>query len=356
MYFLLCCFKRCSVLLLKHTIEPCCVGMSNKNVVMSNKIVKGRYSFTKEEQNFIYNVISQISKDDKDFKVYKIHYKELVSLEKTSKNYKRFISFADSLVSKTIKIRDEKAKLTLVCPWFSHISHHDNSPYIEASFDPKLKPYLLQLKEEFVQAKLPTLLSFKSKYSSRLYLLLKSDFDRQKKFKQNLFVNYDIDDLIKEFEMPSTYKKRYSHFKSSFLDKVLEEINEKTELSIGYKELKTGRKITTIQFCISKREKTEQEFIEEILSTQTKADFIPEGISNKAIQVLLDDELGFEKHDIKKIFDHYRIEDVESICEELWSFWDNTKIISRAGFIRGKLKNLNIKKTQNHNLFGFDEI
>ena len=318
--------------------------MSNKNVVVSNKIVKGRYSFTKEEQKFIYNVISQISKDDEDFKVYKIDYKKLVSLEKTSKNYKRFISFADSLVSKTIKIRDEKAKLTLVCPWFSHISHYDNNPYIEASFDPKLKPYLLQLKEEFVQAKLPTLLSFKSKYSSRLYLLLKSDFDRQKKFKQNLFVNYDIDTLINQFEMPKSYNQRYSLFKNDFLTKSLKEINEKANLEITYKELKTGRKITTIQFCISKREKTEQELIEEILSTQTKADFIPEGLSNKAIQVLLDDELGFEKHDIKKIFDHYRIEDIESICEELWNSWDNAKIISRVGFIRGKLKNLNKKK------------
>ncbi|MEY8768772.1 replication initiation protein [Francisella philomiragia] len=330
--------------------------MNDKNVVLSNKIVKGRYSFTKEEQNFIYNVISQISKDDEDFKVYKIDYKELVSLEKTSKNYKRFILFADSLVSKTIKIRDEKAKLTLICPWFSHISHYDNNPYIEASFDPKLKPYLLKLKKEFVQAKLPTLLSFKSKYSSRLYLLLKSDFDRQKKFKQNLFVNYDVESLINRFEMPKSMLTRYSKFKEFLLVTALKEVNNKTELNIQYKELKTGRKITTIQFCISKKEKTEQELIKEILSTQTKSDFIPEGLSNKTIQVLLDDELGFEKHDIKKIFDHYRIEDVESICEELWSSWDNAKIISRAGFIRGKLKNLNKKKTQNHNLFGFDEI
>ncbi|WP_162902525.1 replication initiation protein, partial [Facilibium subflavum] len=148
--------------------------MRNKNVVMSNKIVKGRYSFTREEQNFIYNVISQISQEDKDFKIYKVFFKDVQGLEKATKHYKRFVGFAESLLQKIVRIRDEEKKRTIVCSWFSHISHQDGNSYIECSFDPELKHYLIHLKEDFVQAKLPLLLSFKSKYSSRLYLLLKS--------------------------------------------------------------------------------------------------------------------------------------------------------------------------------------
>jgi plasmid replication initiation protein len=37
----------------------------------------------------------------------------------------------------------------------------------------------------------------------------------------------------------------------------LNKINEHTGLTISYKELKTGRKITSIEFCISEKEKTD---------------------------------------------------------------------------------------------------
>jgi len=327
--------------------------MNGKNVVLSNKIVKGRYSFTKEEQNFIYNVISQISKDDGDFKEYKVSFRDIESLEGTVKNYKRFIGFAESMLAKILKIRDESKRETIVCSWFSSLKHKDGNNYVLARFDPLLKPYLIQLKEEFVQAKLPVLLSFKSKYTSRLYLLLKSDFDRQKKHKQNLFVVHDTDDLINQFEMPKSYTVRYSLFKNDFLNKSIDEINEKTDLKIGYLERKTGRKITSIEFCISHKEKTESQLRKEIEQTVTLSDYLPNGLSNNTVEILLDEDMGFQKHDLKNIFEHYKTEDIEQICYELFNCWDSDNLTSRQGYFRGKLKLLNKKKTQNFD-FGFD--
>jgi plasmid replication initiation protein len=326
--------------------------MSNKNVVLSNKIVKGRYSFTKEEQSFIYSVISQISKSDDDFHVYRIEFDKQSELCKTAKNYKRFTGFAESLICKPLKIVDKDK--VIVCSWLSYISHQKDNSYIECSFDPHLKPYLLQLKEEFVQAKLPTLLSFKSKYSSRLFLLLKSDYDRQKKFKTNLFVTYEISFLISQFEMPKSCCQRYSKFKEFLLDTALDEVNEKTELKIIYKELKIGRKITSIKFCISEKEKTQSQLKKVMENTKTLSDYIPENLSSRAISVLLDDELGLKNHDLKHIFDHYKTSDVESICEDLWKCWDNPKIMSKQALFRGKFKQLNKKKTEN--LSFFDEV
>lgn len=327
--------------------------MSNKNIAMSNKIVKGRYSFTKEEQNFIYTLVSKIHKDDDEFLIYKIDFNEQSELYQTTKNRKRFCDFAESLITKPIRILD--ANKTVVCSWLSYISHTRGNSYIECSFDPHLKPYLLQLKSEFVQAKLPTLLSFKSKYSSRLFLLLKADYDKQKKFKSNLFVMYDISDLIKQFEMPKSYNQRYSLFKNDFLNKALDEINEKTDFDISFKELKTGRKITSIEFCITEKEKSEEEFHRELLETKTRDDYIPTGFNSKAIDVLLDDELDLTVNDIKHIFDHYKAEDIEQVCLELWNSWSSKTIMSKQSYFRGKLKQLNRKKTENH-IFGFDEI
>jgi plasmid replication initiation protein len=325
----------------------------NKNLVLSNQLVKGRYQLSKEEQNFIYLMISQIEKDDTEFKEYQIHIKDLENAELTQKQYGRYKEFAKSLMSKVVTIENEKS--ILAANWFADIEYIKNTGYIRATISQKLKPYLLQLKQEFVQAKLPTLLQFKSKYSSRLYLLLKSDFDRQSKHRKNLFVIYDLEDLHNRFELPKSYSKVYSKFKNSFLLNALEEINEKTDLQIDYRELKTGRKITSIEFCISKKQQSEEQLIQELLSTQTKNDFIPVNASKCVIDVLLDDELELTKTDMKKIFKHYKLEDIEQICLDLSNSWDSSKLISKIGFLRGKLKQLNKKKTENLSIL-FDEV
>ena len=325
---------------------------TDKNLVVANQLVKGRYQLTKEEQNFIYLMISQINKDDTEFTEYQIHIKDLESTELSNKNYQRYREFADSLMKKTIRIEDDKRILT--ANWFAHIEYLKDTGYIRATISEKLKPYLLQLKTEFTQAKLPTLLQFNSKYSSRLYLLLKADFDRQKRHKQNLFVIYDIEYLNNRFELPKSYNQ-YSNFKDKFLLKALEEINEKTDLQIDYFERKTGRKITSIEFCISHKEKTESQLRKEIVETKTLSDYLPCGLSNKAVSILLDEDLGFQKHDLKNIFEHYKTDDIEQICHELFNCWDSDKLISRQGYFRGKLKLLDKKKTQNLDL-GFNRF
>jgi len=326
---------------------------NDRNLVLANQLVKGRYQLTKEEQNFIYLMVSQINKDDTKFTEYQIHIKELENAELTQKQYGRYRDFAKSLLSKVITIEDDEEILT--ANWFSSLKYIKGTGVIKAKISDDLKPYLLQLKTEFVQAKLPTLLQFNSKYSSRLFLLLKSDFDRQKKHKQNLYVIYDIEDLNKRFELPKSYATYYRNFKEKFLLKGLEEINKNTEFQIDYFERKTGRKITSIEFCISHKEKTENQLRKEIEQTKTLSDYLPTGLSNNAISILLDEELDFKKHDLKNIFEHYKIEDIDQICYELFNCWDSNKLISKQGYFRGKLKLLNKKKTQNFN-FGFDEL
>ena len=328
---------------------------NSQNLAVSNKLVKGRYKLTKEEQNFIYLMISQIKKEDKDFYNYQIHIKDLENKKLTQKNYQRYREFADTLMKKSLRIEDDKRILNT--NWFSSLEYIKDTGYIYACFDPKLKPYFLELKQEFTQAKLPTLLQFNSKYSSRLYLLLKSEYDRQKNYKNNLFISYEVEYLHRNFEIPKSYIDRYSKFKEMFLNTATDEINAKTELEINYTELKTGRKITSINFCISKKEKTTEQLKQEILTTETKSDYIPENLNSKAIEVLCDDELELTSNDIKHIFEHYKKEDVEDICIDLWNSWSNTKLISKQGFLRGKLKLLNKKKMENAEiLFGFDEL
>ena len=86
----------------------------NKNVVLANQLVKGRYVLTKEEQNFIYLMISQIKQEDTKFTEYQIHIKDLESAELTQKNYQRYKEFATNLMRKGITIEDDKRILCLM--------------------------------------------------------------------------------------------------------------------------------------------------------------------------------------------------------------------------------------------------
>ena len=94
-----------------------------------------------------------------------------------------------------------------------------------------------------------------------------------------------------------------------------------------------------------------QSCLKEIETTKTLSDYIPENLSSKAINILLDDELGLKNHDLKLIFDHYKTSDIEDICEDLWKCWDSPKIMSKQGLFRGKIKQLDKKKTVNLNFF-----
>tara|TARA_B110000967_G_C18889925_1_gene566594 strand:+ start:474 stop:1478 length:1005 start_codon:yes stop_codon:yes gene_type:complete len=334
--------------------------VNGRNVVMSNSIAKGRYKFTKEEQGFVYSVISQISAKDEEFKTYRVYFNDLRELQTVTKNYQRFTKFAEKLLSKTIKLRNEKEKSTIVCNWFSSITHTDGDSFIDVRFDPVLKPYFIKLGNQFVQAKLPILLSFKSKYSSRLYLYLKSiyDLDTSKIPFKKVFKVVSVNELILDFEMPKSYVQRYSLFKNDFLNKSIEEINGITHLNISYDDKsthrKSGRKITSTEFCITEKIKSYEEIKKEIETTETLSDYLPENLNSKSISVLLDKELGLNKYDLKKIFDHYKVTDIEDICEELWKCWDSPKIISKQGLLRGKIKQLDKKKTEN--LRFFDEV
>lgn len=279
------------------------IDRNKQLTVLSNTIVKGRYELTKQEQSLIYLLIAQINKGDEDFKTYKITVRDLDGLSQTTHNRKRVKELQLSIMKKPIFITKTK-----VVNWFSCIEALENESALLVRFDKDLKPYLLQLKSEFTKAELPTLLSFTSKYSSRLFLLLKSDFERQ--YKQKKVFNYAIDYLLTAFEMPDSYSKKYSNFKDKFLLSTLDEINEKTAFTVDYKEKKSGRKITSIDFIISEKitaiEKP-RDTVESLL--------IAHGIGKSKIAYML--TWGLDVGYIRKVIKYIKRDDLEYIVGDM---------------------------------------
>ncbi|MDP2100480.1 MAG: replication initiation protein [Methylobacter sp.] len=148
-------------------------------VTQSNKLIEARYNLTLGEQRLILTMISRIQPDDEDFKEYRINVGEFADFLGIDKNsvYREFHKIQKSIVSRILVFYEEDGPL--VIGWVSSAKYLEKEGAVLLSFDPKLKPYLLQLKGCFTSCNLEMLLCFKSQYTMRVYMLLKQ-YDRLK--------------------------------------------------------------------------------------------------------------------------------------------------------------------------------
>ena len=126
---------------------------------------------------------------------------------------------------------------------------------IVLSYDPKLKPYFLQLKDNFTKYYLENILELKSFYSIRIYELVKQYENIKSR-------EITIDELKEILDIGNSYKL-YGHFKEKVLTVAQKEINEKTDINLTFEEIKKIRKVTGIKFNIERKENRENLHIKE---------------------------------------------------------------------------------------------
>ncbi len=279
------------------------VDKVSKNAVatMHNKFIEARYRLTLEEQRILLSLISLIQPDDEDFKDYKISVKALAELIETKhKNMYRVLNEAtDRLMQRIIKIEtlDENNKRMFEkFSFISYAKYKEGEGYLIISIDKHLKPYLLQLKEQFSKVPLKHLFKLRSTYAVRLYELLK----------QYENTGYRVDYLPDLREMlgvePNEYP-RFDNFERRVLKQAIKEINEKTDLEVSYRKKKTGRKITHIEFEIRlKRGCTSQEEVDNLEDINTQS---LESVSDlwKGTLKILENVFGAEVEDIDELRD-----------------------------------------------------
>ncbi|KAA3606619.1 MAG: replication initiation protein [Calditrichaeota bacterium] len=214
----------------------------NNKITKSNSFIEARYKLSLAEQRLVLSVISQIEPDDEDFNTYSINVSDFVELAgvRNKNAYSQMKKITDSLQTKLIIIN--KGDSELRATWFSTAEYFKGKGYVEVEISPKLKPYLLKLKERFTTYKLRTVMQLKSIYSIRIYELLK----QYEKIGKRVFV---VEELKEKLGVEKKYSL-YGDFKKKILQVAEKELAEKTDIYFTFKEVKEGRKVTFIDFTI----------------------------------------------------------------------------------------------------------
>jgi len=244
--------------------------MKKELIVKHNQIIESKYNMTTTEIKIIAKLTSLIQKDDENFKEHLFITKTLLEeLNLGQENYTALEQSIDKLITRKIEIIQTDDKRLVTTFLSSCLYDNSSESKIILSFDPKLKPYFLQLKNNFTKYYLENILEIKSFYSIRIYELLKQYEDLKERTVKVSYLK-DILDLNETRDKRGNIIKKekyklYGHFKTKVLLVAQKEINEKTDLKIDFEEIKIKRKVTGLKFIIKNQNEINIKQVEEEL-------------------------------------------------------------------------------------------
>lgn len=223
----------------------------NKNYIIKKSnyfVMNSHYDLSIEEQKIILTLASMVKPEDEEFKRYKFNIAEFINLIgiKNQSQYTEIPRITKELMKKVFEIQEENKVIQVA--WLSSAIYEKGSGYVELEFSPCLKPYMLKLNSMFTQYKLGNILMMKSKYSPRFYEFLKCN-----EFKKQGF-EIELNELKCLLKIKDSYDRFYD-FKKKVLLYSQREINELTDITFNFEEIKKGRKVDKIRFYITSNNK-----------------------------------------------------------------------------------------------------
>jgi len=210
-------------------------------------IVKARYKLSPLAIKFISVIISNLKRSDNINEEYVIKVKDFKELtgQKTKRIYELIDEALDDLLKNplTIPIGDDKNSI-LKANWVSGAIY--NKGEVRFMIYPKLRPFLLEVKEKFLKYKLENILSLRSSYSIRIYEILKDWLELNKRYGNKAEKIISVKEFREILEIPKSYV--YGMLKKRILEKAKSELAENTDIVFDYEEIKTGRKVTHLKF------------------------------------------------------------------------------------------------------------
>lgn len=220
----------------------------NQKVVKSNELVQQRtHMLSVQEQKIILFLISQLKPTQKEFEYQTfniIDFCEVCGINpQQGKNYATLKAAIKTLSDRSMWVlgEDKNGPKETLMRWLLKAEMKPGKGTIEVMLDPDMKSFLLELKERYTQFDLIYTLGMKSKYSVRLYEILKS-YEK---------TNKPVEFILDRFRqvMGAEYK-RWVDIRRFVIEPALKEINRLSDLSVIYETKKKGKGIIAVSFIL----------------------------------------------------------------------------------------------------------
>ena len=246
--------------------------LRQNTVIKANELIqKSRFNLTLQQQRIVLYLISQITPFDEHFKLYEFSIQDFCKVcgldYNNGQNYELIRNAIKGIRDQSIKGLSADGKYETDLAWIEKPYYSKQSGIIKIRLDEDMKPYLLQLKQNFTQYELFWTLKFKSKYSIRLYELIKSIHYNEMELFQRTF---ELDEL-KHMLGAETYPT-YQKVKDRVLVPAIQEINQYSDKWVSYAPVKQGRAVTKIQLTISTKKASERLQLQEHIEKEFHLD------------------------------------------------------------------------------------
>ena len=200
---------------------------------------KSKYQYSVNQLKLICHLIANIKPNEQDFETKYIALKELGFVGANSENYTYFKEEFVRLLEMPFKIPNSKYWVN----WFSALAFENG--VIEYRFDPALKPFLLNLKENFTSYHLSNVMNLKSNYAILTFELLAQARNQG-------YRNITIKEYRELLKIPDSYLNADI---LRLLKKVQKEIRDRTNLQFDFTMKKMAKAFHSINFVVKNNKK-----------------------------------------------------------------------------------------------------
>lgn len=210
-----------------------------------NVITNARHELSAVQLDIYFMLLSRLRPGDNS--KYEISVKEIEDLTGRQWNYQQLRDATSGLIGKVFEIEEEDGLLQVAL--MSSAKYIKGQGRIQLTIAEELKPYLVDLKNNFTSFQLFCVLSMTSKYAKWLYV----QFSR---WKDLGYLSYELEQLkfrlnLKDpkGKLPEQYKQ-WGQFKDNVLEPSIKQINETSDIRVSYATEKKGKSIYKINFSI----------------------------------------------------------------------------------------------------------
>ena len=254
--------------------------MKRELIVKDNALINASYSLELTEQRIILLAILKARENKTP------HNQELIVTAQSyitafnvhrNTAYKTLKTACDNLFDRRFSYQrySDKGKVEQVkSRWVQSVVYAESDSYIKIKFADEVLPLITMLEKHFTSYELQQVASLKSVHAIRLYELLIQ-------YRTVGKVEMSLSDLRLKLGINESEYPRMDNFKARVLDIGIQQINEHSDITAKYEQVKTGRTIVGFKFSFKQKATTTAHQNERDDKT---IDFLTDNLTDKQLE------------------------------------------------------------------------